>query len=353
MVEKIPEEHLTLEAVNNWFKRFGTVTNVAVDKHSAKALVSFASHDEAHAAWKTQEAIFNNRFVKIFWHKPLEGQGGVGARMLQASASVVANLGTKEAPSPPTAQKPATNVTKTQTTSTNTVKSTLAAKQQQLEKKIAEQKELMAKLATASPEEKKEIMARLRKLDEPSSTTVKEATPSSSHQPDPPNAAEDKERRAKELLDMELELHATKTSPEDSPSSSKQAEAESTADLQEKLAKLQAEVNPFVLLDTDRANTSGYCKAAALGISADNTNEPVAHAPTYYPRGRGRGRGRPYYRGGMRGGPPRGSMKLDNRPKSLAIKGLEAQNAGVVQAVRSWYEVCKRPQRTNACTDLF
>ena len=90
MVEKIPEEHLTLEAVNNWFKRFGTVTNVAVDKHSAKALVSFASHDEAHAAWKTQEAIFNNRFVKIFWHKPLEGQGGVGARMLQASASVVA-----------------------------------------------------------------------------------------------------------------------------------------------------------------------------------------------------------------------------------------------------------------------
>ncbi len=39
----------------------------------------------------------------------------------------------------------------------------------------------------------------------------------------------------------------------------------------------------------------------------------------------------------MRGGPPRGSMKLDNRPKKLLVKGV---NTDQVQAVKEWYEVC-------------
>ena len=38
----------------------------------------------------------------------------------------------------------------------------------------------------------------------------------------------------------------------------------------------------------------------------------------------------------MRGGPPRASMKLDNRPKKLLVKGA---NADQVQSVRDWYEV--------------
>ena len=38
----------------------------------------------------------------------------------------------------------------------------------------------------------------------------------------------------------------------------------------------------------------------------------------------------------MRGGPPRGSMKLDNRPKKLLVKGVTGDQ---VQSVRDWYEV--------------
>lgn len=41
----------------------------------------------------------------------------------------------------------------------------------------------------------------------------------------------------------------------------------------------------------------------------------------------------------MRGGPPRMSMKLDNRPKALLVKGAPSSDPEIVQAVRSWFEV--------------
>ena len=44
VVEKIPEEKLSLGSVNEWFKRFGTVTNVAVDAVSAKANAATSAH---------------------------------------------------------------------------------------------------------------------------------------------------------------------------------------------------------------------------------------------------------------------------------------------------------------------
>ena len=112
VVEKIPEEHLSLEDVNGWFKKFGTVTNVAVDAVGGKALVSFSMHEEALAAWKAEEAVFNNRFIRIFWHRPMEGQGSTGARMLQASAPLIANLSTRDnKTTPPDAAKPAVPAT--------------------------------------------------------------------------------------------------------------------------------------------------------------------------------------------------------------------------------------------------
>jgi RNA-binding protein 26 len=40
----------------------------------------------------------------------------------------------------------------------------------------------------------------------------------------------------------------------------------------------------------------------------------------------------------MRGGPVRGSMKLDNRPKKLLVKGVHEDGS---QALRDWYEVRK------------
>ncbi|OCB88593.1 hypothetical protein A7U60_g4296 [Sanghuangporus baumii] len=309
VVEKIPDDKLSLEAVNDWFKRFGTVTNVAVDVRGKKALVSFSSHEEARAAWSAEEAVFNNRFVKIFWHRPMEGQGAAGARALEASASIVANIAAREtAPTPAASEaaKPASIKAPKPTTAKLTA---LQEKQQLLEKQIAEQKELMGKLATASPEEKKSIMARLREL------TAEMKAPSVDKTSPPPHSrsvsvvSDDKDRRKKELLDMELDIRS-KTGEE---GASAVESEESRETLQEKLAKLREE-------------------ARALGITDVSPPQPS------YRGFRGRGRGRASFRGAVRGGPPRGSMKLDNRPKALFIKGVSSHDPDVVQAVRTWYE---------------
>lgn len=203
VVEKIPEDKLSLDAVNGWFKRFGTVTNVAIDARSAKALITFAEHEEAHRAWKSEDAVFNNRFVKLFWHRPMEGHGQGGARALAASASLVANINGKEQAirAPSAAASPSAALT-VPNTSISTVRrksstpsaaaSALAAKQQLLEQQIAEQKSLMSQLDSASANEKKQIMARLRKLGE-------EMKPASSPAPTPtplPATALTNQRRA-------------------------------------------------------------------------------------------------------------------------------------------------------------
>lgn len=235
VVEKIPEDKLSLDAVNSWFKRFGTVTNVAIDARTAKALVSFADHNEAHAAWKSEDAVFGNRFVKVFWHRPMEGRGQKGTRMLAASAPLVANITARSAtPTSPTSTSTTTAPRKPIVASHAAAE--LAAKQKLLEEQIAEQKSFMASLATASGEEKKVIMARLRKLGEemkPSSSASipGEASPHSASATQQAGGSmehlsqHDKER---ERLDKELDLHAVTD--------------ESTADLQAKLAKLKEEV---------------------------------------------------------------------------------------------------------------
>ncbi|KAF8887920.1 hypothetical protein CPB84DRAFT_1837655 [Gymnopilus junonius] len=329
VVEKIPEDSLSLESVNSWFKRFGTVTNVAIDAMSAKALVSFSSHDEAHAAWKSEDAVFGNRFVKVFWHRPMEGHGQVGARMLAASAPLVANMTAKSTSSTPqptpvsTSPSTSTNVTSSSAPppmprkpapGSSSTLSALAAKQQQLEQKIAEQKSLMASLETASAEEKKDIMVKLRRLGEEmtnltsssvstSSTTASVAAVGAATKK-PVDSLTEHEKRERERLDKELDkLNATDSQKGDT-----------TEELKAKLEKLKAE-------------------AASLGL---DSALPSTSAPYRGYRGRGRGGPGRYFRGApMRGGPPRGSMKLDNRPKKLLVKGVSEDNS---QALRDWYE---------------
>jgi len=329
VVEKIPEDKLSLEGVNTWFKRFGTVTNVAIDAVNAKALVSFSNHEDAHAAWKSEDAVFGNRFVKVFWHRPMEGHGQVGARMLAASAPLVANMSstpsapsastTTTTPSVPLNSTTASIPRKASTTpNASATLSALAEKQQQLEQTIAEQKLLMASLDTASAEEKKNIMARLRKLGEEMtklapSTPAAAASSSGSSTSNllavkkPTDKLTVHEKKERERLDKELEMHGGQEQP-----------VESTEDLKAKLERLKAE-------------------AMSLGL---DSALPSSSGGVY--RGyRGRGRGGPrggYFRGAvMRGGPPRASMKLDNRPKKLLVKGVGEEH---LQTLRDWYEVC-------------
>ncbi|KAH9921931.1 uncharacterized protein BXZ73DRAFT_39181 [Epithele typhae] len=319
VVEKIPEDKLSLGAVNDWFSKFGTVTNVAVDAPSSKALVSFNTHEEAYKAWKSEEAVFGNRFVKVFWHRPMEGHGQAGQRMLAASAPIVAQRTgpTAESASVPQPPAPAPSVARS-TSNMSSAAAALAAKQKLIEQQIEEQKTLMAKLSSATAEEKKPIMARLRELNKemkPSATSAQSPPPpASSSTPRKASTPHVDERQRAELerLDKELETHHSENG---TPGA--EGEEESTEELKAKLEKLKAE-------------------AASLGIPVSEPAAAPYGGTSYRPyRGRGRGARGSYYRGAIRGGPPRTSMKLDNRPKKLLVKGAPVES---LQAVRDWYE---------------
>ena len=243
VVEKIPEDRLSLGAVNDWFKQFGTVTNIAVDPPTAKALVTFAEHGQAWKAWKSEEAVFGNRFVKVYWHRPLEGRGGRGVKALEVSASLVGKLQSNDEP---IAIKPPVNGDTGPVASTSSVSAPpkkpakptstlreLNAKQEKLQQMIAEQKTLMSQLGAATAEEKKEIMTKLRKLGE----DMKDPTPASS--------AEKQEDTEMENGDAE----ASKKGAEEGA-----GHEESTEALRVKLAKLKAEVIGFI-----SQSNCGFC----------------------------------------------------------------------------------------------
>lgn len=163
VVEKIPHENLGLANLTEWFKKFGTVTNVAIDKRGAKALVTFQEHGEALAAWKSEDAVFGNRFVKVFWHRPLEGQGKAGKRALEASAPQLQATEQTEAQLKPNGNQKTID----QSQHSSIEKPTMSPEARvALEKNMAEQKALFSRLKRAEGDQKKGIMARIRVLSE-------------------------------------------------------------------------------------------------------------------------------------------------------------------------------------------
>lgn len=73
VVENIPEENYTEDAVREFFGQFGSVQNIdlRVDAGIQKriALVKFDNWASANAAWKSPKVVFDNRFVKVYWYK--------------------------------------------------------------------------------------------------------------------------------------------------------------------------------------------------------------------------------------------------------------------------------------------
>ncbi|CAF1256242.1 unnamed protein product [Rotaria sordida] len=78
-IRKVPVEFNTISKLNEHFSKFGTVTNVqiAFDGSSDSALVAYATYQQAETAYKNPEPLFNNRFIKIFWHNPNKGQNSI------------------------------------------------------------------------------------------------------------------------------------------------------------------------------------------------------------------------------------------------------------------------------------
>ncbi|GJD08474.1 hypothetical protein Gasu2_27750 [Galdieria sulphuraria] len=68
----IPEEKMNDQTIRDYFKRFGTVTEVLLLPRNTpcRAIVTFASEKEASEAILCRDAVLGDRFVKLYWaHK--------------------------------------------------------------------------------------------------------------------------------------------------------------------------------------------------------------------------------------------------------------------------------------------
>ncbi|POI33195.1 hypothetical protein CIB84_003053, partial [Bambusicola thoracicus] len=91
-LRKVPPELNNISKLNEHFSKFGNLVNlqVAYQGDPEGALIQFATHEEAKKAISSTEAVLNNRFIKVYWHR--EGS----APQIQTTAQKVAYQGDPE-----------------------------------------------------------------------------------------------------------------------------------------------------------------------------------------------------------------------------------------------------------------
>ena len=271
VVEQIPEESIQESTVRDFFSQHGTVIDVTMKPYKRLALVKYNDWASAKRAYESPKVIFDNRFVKVYWYKPTE-------QILPNNISIKGRAESSQSLSSPISAhtdgaKNHEDVFLRQAEAQKNYEAKTKARKEMAEARQAlqHQQEEVVKKHEA---EKAELLAKIAAKEAP-----KKGSPS---------------------------FRAEK--PDDKVNQS----------LREQLAKLEAE-------------------AVSLGLDPNApTEESYNVSGTYRGRGRGRGlhtptryptRGRGTYRGSYRGGwtAPRGGgvMRLDNRPKRVAVKVSE------------------------------
>ncbi|XP_062982144.1 RNA-binding protein 26 isoform X2 [Elgaria multicarinata webbii] len=325
-LRKVPPELNSISKLNEHFSKFGNLVNlqVAYQGDPEGALIQFATHEEAKKAISSTEAVLNNRFIKVYWHRegsalpmPASVQKVIQPLAQQpilpvVKQSVKERLGPVPASNiePAEAQSASTeaiqNVTKlsvkdrlgfvpkppistTEKEALRLQQDVRKKKQEILEKHIETQKMLISKLEknkTMKSEDKAEIMKTLETLTNSITKLKDELKGVSSPASTPLKNMKTKTQMQKELLDTELDLYK------------KMQAGEEITELRRKYTELQLE-------------------AAKRGILSS---------------GRGRGlhtRGRGVCRGRGRGGRGRGRGRgvsvhdvVDHRPRALEISAF-------------------------------
>ncbi|XP_014210794.1 RNA-binding protein 26 isoform X2 [Copidosoma floridanum] len=69
-LKKVPRSLNNITQLNNHFSKFGKIVNIQVNfgGDPEAALVTFQMPSEAKSAYRSTEAVLNNRFIKVFWH---------------------------------------------------------------------------------------------------------------------------------------------------------------------------------------------------------------------------------------------------------------------------------------------
>jgi RNA recognition motif-containing protein len=290
VIEQIPEDNFTEDQVREFFSQFGTILEITMRPYKHLALVKYDNYFSARSAWKSPKPVFDNRFVKVYWYKPSspEDDTASGVKSESSSTGIKSELGFN-----------AEGFARQQ------------ALAQEAHEEKAKKRQETENARHALKKQKEELLK--RQEEEKAKLMVKLAAKAGNSKPN---------------------TNWTGTGLEPSTNGSHSTEKKDndrTQALRDQLAALEAE-------------------ARTLGIDPEAAEEPIP----YYTRGRGRGRGRgsyrgrggypslggygndTSYRGGYRGGHGGGRgrsatgpsvMRLDNRPKTVSISGVEFDDA--------------------------
>lgn len=276
VVEQIPEEYFEDQTVRTFFSQFGRVVDVTMKPYKRLAIVKYDTHTAAKRAWESPKAIFDNRFVKVYWYRPeLENADG-GRRSISSSKD---------------GKKAMNEDAEDQESFT----------QQQEEKQKAHEERLRIK--KAMEDAKQDLILRRENMTREHKVLVRRLAIA--------------EGKGAEALNGDSMEDALNGQDGDAPDPKIKA-------LRDQLAKMQAE-------------------AKSLGIDPDAPPDDLSWAHSGQRSGfggpaRGGFSGRAAYRGyGSRGGYHWGQgfvrgrdpsvRKLDNRPKNIAVSGVEFDNA--------------------------
>ena len=69
VVEQIPQEHFNDMKLQKFFSQFGVIEEMHMYTIRRLAVIKFKDHESAKRAYNNPLAIFDNRFIKVYWHK--------------------------------------------------------------------------------------------------------------------------------------------------------------------------------------------------------------------------------------------------------------------------------------------
>jgi RNA recognition motif-containing protein len=293
VVENIPEENFTEDAVRTFFAQFGKVLEVDMRPYKRLAIIKFEDYDMAKAAHTSPKVVFDNRFVKVYWFVDQESLPQPRASGVNATAK--------------NGSKTATPVPARLTTEPQIDIVEFGKRQEEAQKLHEEKARKAAEMEVAKKElEKRQIILLERQAEAKKQLMARIAA----------------KKGIRKSATPPIKTEDSSPAPQSQSKSNPQTEA-----LKAQLAALEAE-------------------AHSLGIDPSQADEPSW-------AGRGRGRGRGIYRGrgafaprGFRGGyrgrggPPFAaggrSFNLDNRTKKVGLTGVDFSDPEKDESLRQY-----------------
>ena len=265
VVEQIPEDKFNEQDIRDFFSEFGNIVEITLKPPRHLALVKYDTYASAKAAWSSPKVIFDNRFVKVYWFKPERAEAN-GPRNEAMAVD----------------QKPfdQEEFEKQQAEAQKAYEEKMKKRKEAEEARLALEKQT-EELLKKQQEEREKLMEKLR------------------------------------AKGVDMSAEASSAAKDKAASATDENVSEQTKALRAKLAALEEEAK---ILGID-PNSSTRGRGRGWGSYRNRGSFP--------PRGRGFdptfGRGGFRNRGAHRG--RGGVLRLDNRPKKVAVSGVHFDSA--------------------------